>query len=101
MPYKRRARVVFAGPSAWVARARRAAAVQGGDWVETGGLEDALSGWADLVVTLDARARARLPALPPTCRHKHWPVSGEEEIEARVAGMIGGLRLLSRLVEDD
>ncbi len=97
MPYKRRARVVFLGTPEQVALACEAAAREGADWIQTGEPEKAVYGWADLVVTLDQSARESLPPLPATTRHKHWPVACKDDISRRVRGMIGGLRLLSRL----
>lgn len=67
----------------------------------------ALFEWADLVVTLDELAERYCLSRPPAVRHKHWSLTpgqsgGEagnalsEQIEARVASMVGGLRMLAR-----
>ena len=63
--------------------------------------------WADLVVTLDAVARDRCPPLPPRVQHRHYPFAIpadglpsycalREQIRIRVAGMIGGMKMLLR-----
>lgn len=62
--------------------------------------------WADLVVSLDeaaARACATLPAVvaqrcypfPPPTNADDWP-HVRAALEVRVAGMIGGMRMMSR-----
>ncbi|APZ44768.1 hypothetical protein BW247_15950 [Acidihalobacter ferrooxydans] len=78
----------------------RAAQELGADWVEPRAAEAPASGWADLVVTLDEASRAALPALPATVRHTHWPVRSETDVRDRVAGMLGGMRMLARLPQD-
>jgi len=68
--------------------------------------------WADLVVTFDPGARDRCPVLARTTQRRHRPIElpGEgaawaawqavrERVRAEVEGMVGGLRLLSRLDE--
>lgn len=100
MAYKRRARVLFLGPSQLGAAAVAAALELGAEWLEPSTTEAAASGWADLVVTLDPVSRDHLPTLPATSRHKHWNVDTPAEVRERVAGMIGGMRLLARLPED-
>jgi len=63
--------------------------------------------WADLVVTLDAAARDRCPPLPSGVQHRHYPFAIpadglpsyralREQIRVRVAGMIGGMKMLQR-----
>lgn len=74
--------------------------------------EDML-GWADLVVTLGGREEEFGLSLPPGARRKHWGLaksvqshetneqlrirlrSAQDEIERRVQGIIGGIRLLA------
>ena len=100
MVYKRRARVLFLGPPALATAAAEAALELGAEWLAADTAEAPASGWADLVVTLDSVSRDRLPALPATSRHKHWNVNTPAEVRERVAGMIGGMRLLARLPEN-
>lgn len=63
--------------------------------------------WADLVVLLDAACERYCAAFSPGRRRKRWFLSARErtdpvdegaaaEIEARVASMVGGLRMLAR-----
>lgn len=100
MGYKRPARVIFLGPSPLVAAAMSAATELGADWLEPNTTRPPASGWADLVITLDASSQAALPALPGTTRHKHWPAQSPEDVRKRVAGMLGGMRLLARLPDE-
>ncbi len=53
--------------------------------------------WADLVLTL---GECPCPPLPAHAQHRHWPELRQAAIEERLAGVVGGLRLLSRLDED-
>lgn len=101
MVYKRRARVLFLGPATLTESALAASLELGARWVEPRTDESPASGWADLVVTLDSDSRDTLPTLPPTTRHKHWDAATPTEVRDRVFGMIGGMRLLARLPEDD
>lgn len=75
--------------------------------------EDMLE-WADLVVTLGGREEGFDLPLPPGTRRKHWDLtefvqghgmdeqnrvrshSVQDEIQRRVQGIIGGIRLLAR-----
>ncbi|WP_455384938.1 hypothetical protein [Acidihalobacter prosperus] len=100
MAYKRRARVLFLGPPELASAAVELSRELGAEWLESDTAEAPASGWADLVVTLDPVSRDHLPALPATSRHKHWNVDTPAEVRERVAGMIGGMRLLARLPED-
>ena len=100
MGYKRRARVLFLGPPALSAAALEAALELGAEWLEPSTAEPPASGWADLVVTLDPVSLDLLPALPATTRHKHWDVATPPAVRERVAGMIGGMRLLARMTEN-
>jgi hypothetical protein len=59
---------------------------------------------ADLVITLDAAARAGLPPLPSRVQVRHLDLELAADAAARrtlvatrVAGILGGLRLLDRL----
>ncbi len=99
MAYKRRARVLFLGPPVLVTAAIAASRELGADWLEARADEPPASDWADLVVTLDSVSRDLLPALPATTRHKHWDVDTPPAVRKRVAGMIGGMRLLTRMTE--
>lgn len=55
--------------------------------------------WADLVVTLGGCEDEFDLPLPPGVQRRHWALpepGAREEIERRVAGIIGGIRLLAR-----
>jgi hypothetical protein len=107
MPYKRSLRLAFvATQAAW---AQEAAAIAGrlGDGMidaraaRPGDGDACLS--ADLVLTLDAAARAALPALPARVRHRHLGLEAApdaaqraERIARRVEGILGGLRMMAR-----
>lgn len=61
--------------------------------------------WADLLVTLDAQAAMACPSPGPGQQLRHYPVvegDGDEpallceRIRRRVAGMVGGMRMLQR-----
>jgi len=77
------------------------AATRHGDWIEArrAPLEDAADAlaWADLVLTLGT---CPCPPLPPHAQHRHWPDLRPTAIQGRLAGVVGGLRLLSRLDDD-
>ncbi|MDA8390676.1 MAG: hypothetical protein M0Z76_08130 [Gammaproteobacteria bacterium] len=92
--YKRRARILFlATDPADGACARRAAQTLGAKWLEPVG--DAHDTPIDLIISLDADAACG--PLPQGVPHKHWPI-GEpraEDIRRRVAGLVGGMRLLA------
>lgn len=104
MPYKRRARVLFVADGSEAALAHACAQRIGADWLEPCADKSppsaAALAWADLVVSLDESAQATMPALPPNARHVHWRIAGHDDIERRMLGMIGGMRLLSRNLED-
>lgn len=64
--------------------------------------------WADLVVTLCGDAEAFRLNLPPDTQHRHWTPAdqtdgglcvmspgGAAEIERRIHGILGGIRLLA------
>lgn len=113
--YKRPARVLFvaesdAGRSERIAqltnthhrdflRARSAAS-----WAETSSADLA---WADLVITLDERARHEAAVLKTGKPTRHWPEPAGETEEAitdaleRLESMVGGMRMLARLDEQD
>lgn len=64
--------------------------------------------WADLLVALDAAAAQALPAEHPSlCRLKRWslPPADSPDLPAAVgaamSSMIAGMRMLSRVDEDD
>ncbi len=50
--------------------------------------------WADLILTL-----GDCPALPcpPHAQHRHWPETNAIALARRLAGVVGGLRLLARM----
>jgi hypothetical protein len=98
--YTRRARVLFLGPPELAATAAESALELGPEWLEPSTAEAPASGWADLVITLDRASHDSLPVLAATTRHKHWNADTRDEVRKRVAGMVGGMRLLARLSED-
>lgn len=104
MPYKRPARVLFVATDTAAADIGARAARLGAGWIEPRAAlappQATALAWADLVVSLDQDARDTLPPLPPTARHVHWPPASATEREQRIRGMLGGLRLLSRIEED-
>ncbi|MFO8004398.1 precorrin-3B synthase [Thioalkalivibrio sp.] len=64
--------------------------------------------WADLLVALDAAAAQALPAeRPSSCRLKRWSLPPADSpdlpgaVAAAIFSMIGGMRMLSRVDEDD
>jgi protein-tyrosine-phosphatase len=79
---------------------------------------DALLGWADLVVTMDAAAERMCASVPQGVQKRHYPfdVPGSvgrdsdlrrdayrtlrDGIRARIGGMAGGIRLLQRAAEE-
>lgn len=105
--YKRRARVLFidAQDAGLARRAVQLAARHGGEWVEArastrAGADAAALAWADLVVELGP-GLGEPPPVPVGTRAVCWPVGAGDEgepesLEARVRGMIGGMRLLAR-----
>lgn len=100
--YKRRARLAFVSSSPALAeRATHIARARGGDWVEAGSCPaGTVPLGCDLLVTLDTAALNARPDLPAGCRHVHWPCPvspTDDEIAARVDGLVGGMRLLARL----
>lgn len=110
--YKRAARVLFVGASGdWrTDLAVRLLGEMGTGWMEGRASDlDRLDAeqldWADLVIPLDQQTRQRCPTLPPTARLKIWdlpeltPDDTEAEIRRRLTGMLGGLRMLSRVDE--
>lgn len=125
--YKRKARVVFVSRQGRAAAplAARYARKHGSDWLEARAaaltpdqgpgsavetLDAALLAWADLLVIFEPTIADALPARPATTRVKLWPLELDPEttgaalaaeIERRVQGMIGGMRMLSRVDEDD
>lgn len=124
--YKRKAQVIFldctgSGAASTAARLTREL---GPEWAEAraatldadthdGGisrLDDALKEWADLIVYFDPQTGAKATPLPASTRLKHWPLEHDhgdpspaltDELRQRVAGMIGGMRMLSRLSSDE
>lgn len=100
--YKRRARLAFASSSTALAeRVAEIARARGDDWLEAGFCPvGAAPSGCDLLVTLDAAALEARPDLPSGCRHVHWPCPPsptDDDIAARVDGLVGGMRLLARL----
>lgn len=75
--------------------------------------------WADLIVTVCGHADERCPVVPAGKQKRHWPLpdpakaTGTEEeilrafravrddVRARVEGLLGGIRLLARLDENE
>lgn len=98
--YKRRAHVVFfAADELLTEKALRSARALATDWIEARSYVPPLTD-CDLFITLDAGGLSHLPRLPQGVRHKHWslaPDAVDQDIEARVQGLIGGMRLLARL----
>ncbi|WP_205617144.1 5-formyltetrahydrofolate cyclo-ligase [Pelomicrobium methylotrophicum] len=144
MGYKRRVRVLFLASEAPEAAllAARIAAREGGAWLEpqaasvaapstssAGGgpgrreipaapppVEEALLGWADVVITLDRTAEQRCPSLPQGVRRRYFalPVEDEhggdaarararwrDELTQRILALIGGLRMMERDAQTD
>lgn len=103
MPFKRKARVLFMSAGGAAEHAADCARRLGAEWVDArsarpgSGETIEAAAWADLFVTLGEDDGIRPNAVPATTRHVHWPVSAHEEIERRVDGMIGGMRMLARL----
>jgi hypothetical protein len=110
--YKRPARILFIGANgdSRTDLAARLTGEIGAGWMEGLGTDldrldaDQLA-WADLVIPLDSHTRQRCPALPASARLKIWdlpelpPDETEAEIRRRLIGMLGGLRMLSRVDE--
>ncbi len=69
-------------------------------------LDQANIAWADLIVTLDEAADRACPPLPVTVQKRCYPFPQPENLEdlqhmrdairQRVAGMIGGMRMMNR-----
>lgn len=104
MPYKRPARVLFLSADEKAQLAVQCAGLMGSTLINARAStqipppNDALA-WADLVVSLDPTAHEHLPQLLTTTRHVHWPVVDTSDIETRVKGMLGGMRMLERTSE--
>ncbi len=96
--YKRRVKILFMGAVARKQTANLAAHELGAGWLEVATFADIPFIWADLIVTLDESALARLPAPPASTHHKYWAIdhATPADIRQRVLGMIGGLRMLAR-----
>ena len=97
--YKRRAHVVFLHEQhpEIAARAVALAEQSGGEWLEA--RHDYLDqNWPDLLILLDGRQPDKLK-LPKHMRGKSWPLGSdwETDLQRRIAGMIGGFRMLARL----
>lgn len=110
--FKRKARILFvaAQDDNRAQMARALAEEHGGEYLEARadtapGAAQTLQ-WADLIVSFDAAVQARLAPLAPHTRTKLWPLPEASDaqmparLEEKVGGMIGGLRMLSRLDED-
>lgn len=54
-----------------------------------------LSQWADTIIFINDAARAT----PATS--KIWSVATQADLETQIAGLLGGLKLLQRLADDD
>lgn len=121
--YKRKAQVVFLDRTGKAAAplAAKLAGELGADWLEARAaalepastvapLDEAVKHWADLLVHFDEATGEAAKPLPPTTRLKYWPLKADpetdsaqllEELRQRVNGMIGGMRMLSRLSPDE
>lgn len=107
MPYKRRLRLLWIAVDhpQWAREACEFAAPLSADRIEHRGAASAHpSEWPDLIVTLDDAARDTLPPLPTRVQVRHLDLAGAADpaarralVEARVSGILGGLRLLDRL----
>ncbi len=104
--YKRPVRLLFlhrrgAQDEQDAACAALEAATRHAQWIEARrtSLEEAGEAldWADLVLTL---GECPCPPLPAHAQHRRWPDLDRTAIEERLAGVVGGLRLLSRLDDD-
>jgi hypothetical protein len=101
MPFKRKARILFLdGGSGMAARAAALVGEMADAWLEGKGASLPVDGWlldwADLVVTLDGEAERRCPPLPRHGQRRHYPAADEAALRERIAGMVGGLKLLAR-----
>lgn len=110
MAYKRSLRLLWLAVDhgQWAREACTQAAAMGGPRIQhrasaTADTGDALR-WADLILTLDSAARARLPPLPPRVQTRHLDLETcvdaadrAAAVRQRVEGVLGGLRLLDRL----
>lgn len=104
--YKRRARIIFCSIRrvGLASKARQLAVELGAQWLEADAattielLRPEQLQWADLVVTLGTD-RAISLELPSHVRHSHWQMATADDdiLRERIEGMIGGLRMLSRL----
>ncbi len=106
--YKRPARLLFLHPTDDPCAAfllRRAEEHPG--WIEGRALALPAKGddlpqalaWADLVITLGACPTPE--RLPPHVQHRHWQDTTPASLQRRLSGVVGGLRLLARLDEND
>ena len=127
MPFKRKARILFASSKPYPAAiAARYANSAGASWLvafavaasgstssegeyEFDGpglaLADASRLEFDLIITLDDQVITELPVWPDTPRHRHYPVSSQgadliAEIQRLVEGIIGGFKLLEKSAVD-
>jgi len=101
MPFKRKARVLFLDSGSGMAvRAAALAGEMAAAWLEGKGaslpVDDSLLEWADLVVTLDGGAERCCPPLPQHGQRRHYPAADEAVLRERIAGMVGGLKMLAR-----
>lgn len=123
MPFKRKARILFASSTPCSAAiAARYANNQGTGWLiafaaapQCSGnsvdvnefdnnclvLGDTLSLGLDLVITLDEQVKSHCPDWPGTVRRRHCPISIQDEaliteIQRLIDGIIGGFKLLGK-----
>ena len=123
MPFKRKARILFASSTRYPAEtAARYANSTGARWLiafaaaprcngnSVAGrkfestclvLADTLSLELDLVITLDEQVISRCPDWPSAVRRRHCPVSSQgvaliAEIQRLIDGIIGGFKLLEK-----
>lgn len=54
-----------------------------------------LATWADTVIFINQ------PAIATPATSKIWSVATQAELKIRIAGLLGGLKLLQRLADDD
>jgi|GEM_PF-4243749 len=54
-----------------------------------------LAQWADTVIFINE------PAIATPATGKNWSVATQAELKTRIAGLLGGLKLLQRLADDD
>lgn len=109
MPYKRSLRLLWVAfdHAQWAREACAGAAQLSSGRIAHRAADSALEPealqWADLILTVDRAARDGLPPLPSRVQLRHLDLeaaadSGARQalVEARVAGILGGLRLLER-----